>query len=438
MRPEALSDSNSFTRRQRRAADERETGEVLLPRRGLIWKSILLSLTAVIPAPMPVRAVEIDPAGLRRKIQKFVDTLPRRSGAPGATVAVAMPQGDILEFAAGMSDIESGFAMLPDDRLASGSIGKNFIGAYAAALVSEGHLDLNAKIGQYLKQESWFNEVPNGADITLRMLLNHTAGLSEWYKNLPRHMSKEQLLDLLDPRRPRIDVLRYSLKKTPDFKPGTRYEYSDSNLLLAALAMQAATHRDCNEEIMRRFFYPLRMRRTAPSLSTTEAGYAQGYYEAGDNLLAPILVPAGKRSRYMLEPGVQPVNPSFEGAGGGVTTTAHDLALWAKALFENRAFKGDYLGIARSSFAPYDKEVGYVGMGMFVWDPARGYKWASRISGVQYGHLGQFLAHSAAMLYFPEHKIAIAMMFNAVVTRENRHILPTELADLVVTALSAA
>jgi D-alanyl-D-alanine carboxypeptidase len=391
---------------------------------------------SVIAPVTPVCAAHLTRAELRGKIQNFVDALPRRSGAPGVTVAVAMPDGDILEFAAGMSDVESGFPMLPDDRLASGSIGKNFVGAYAAALVSEGVVDLNAKISQYLEQEAWFEEVPNGADMTLRMLLNHTAGLSEWYKNLPQGSTKQQLLDLLDPRRPRIDLLRYSFKKQPDFKPGTRYEYSDSNLLLAALVLEAATHRDYNEEIMRRFFYPLRMRRTAPSLSTTEAGYAQGYYEPGDNVLAPVLAPAGGRSRYMTEPGVQPVNPRFEGAGGGVTTTSHDLALWAKTLFENRAFKGDYLKIARSSFAPYDKEVGYVGMGMFVWDPTRGCRWANRISGVQYGHLGQFLAHSAAMIYFPEHKIAIAMMFNAIVTRENRHHFPTELGDLVVTASS--
>jgi D-alanyl-D-alanine carboxypeptidase len=398
---------------------------------------VTCDLSVLLAPAAPVRASETSQAEMRGKIQRFVDTLPQRSGAPGVTVAVAMPNGDILEFAAGMSDVESGFAMLPDDRLASGSIGKNFVGAYAAALASEGVIDLNAKISKYLKQESWFKEVPNGGDITLRMLLNHTAGMSEWYKNLPRDMTKEQLLDLLDPRRPKIDVLRYSFKKEPDFKPGTRYAYSDSNLLLAALVLEAATHRDYNEEIMRRFFYPLRMRHTAPSLSTTEAGYAQGYYEPSDNPLAPIFAHAGGRNRYMEELGVQPVNPRFEGAGGGITTTSHDLALWAKTLFENRAFKGDYLGIAKSSCAPYDKEVGYVGMGMFVWDPTQGYKLASKISGVQYGHLGQFLAHSASMMYFAEHKIAIAMMFNAIVTRENRHLLPTELGDLVVTALSA-
>lgn len=390
----------------------------------------------VLSAPAArLRAAPANQAELRERIQRFVDTLPRRSGAPGVTVAVAMPDGDILEFAAGMSDMESGFAMLPDDRLASGSIGKNFVGAYAAALVSEGVIDLNAKIGVYLKQEPWFSEVPNGADITLRMLLNHTAGMSEWYTNLPKGMTRAQLVELLDPRRPQIDLLRYSFKKQPEFKPGTRYQYSDSNLLLAALVLEAATHRDYNEEIMRRFFYPLRMRHTAPSLSTTEAGYAQGYYEPSDNPLAPLFAHAGGRNRFMEEPGVQPVNPRFEGAGGGITTTSHDLALWAKTLFENRAFKGDYLKIFKSSFGPYDPEVGYAGMAMFAWDPSQGCKLASRTSGAQYGHLGQFLAHSASMIYFPEHRIAIAMMFNAIVTRENRHRLPTELGDLVVTAL---
>ena len=379
-----------------------------------------------------VRAAQIDQEELREEIQRYVDTLPGRSGAPGVTVAIAMPNGEILEIAAGLSDVEAGFAMLSDDRLASGSIGKNFVGAYAAALASEGAIDLDAKISKYLQQAPWFNEVPNGADITLRMLLNHTAGLSEWYTNLPEAMTKEQLLDVLDPRRPRIDVLRYSFKKKPGFKPGTHYEYSDSNLLLAAFVLEAVTGRDCNEEIVRRFLYPLRMRHTAPSLSTTEAGYVQGYYEASDNPLAPVLARAGKRNRFMEQPGVQPVNPRFEGAGGGFTTTAHDLALWAKTLFENRAFKGDYLAIATSTFAPYDETVGYVGMGMFVWDPTRGYKSASRISGVQYGHLGRFLAHSSAMIYFPEHKIAIAMMFNAIATRENLHLFPTELADRVV------
>src|SRR5579862_7054292 len=226
----------------------------------------ICSLAVILGAPTPVVAATAGQVALTGRIQAFVNTLPERSGAPGVTAAVAMPNGDVFEFAAGLSDIELGLPMLPDDRLAAGSIGKSFVGAYAAALVSEGAIGLNDKISRYVGKEPWFIEVPNGAEITLRMLLNHTAGMSEWYENLPRDMTKAQFLELMDPRRPRIDVLRYSFKKKPNFKPGTRYEYSDSNFMLAALVLEAATGRDYNEEIMRRFLYPLRLRNTAPSL----------------------------------------------------------------------------------------------------------------------------------------------------------------------------
>ena len=406
-------------------------------RAALRLAGIVSSVAAILVVSTPGAAATASQVALRAKIQAFVDTLPQRSGAAGVTAAVAMPNGEVLEFAAGLSDVESHFRMLPDDRLAAGSIGKSFVGAYCAALVSEGVVSLDDKISKYLGKEPWFDEVPNGTDITLRMLMNHTAGMSEWYESLPKDMTKAQLLDLLDPRRPRIDVLRWSFKKKADFRPGTHYEYADSNFMLAALVLEAATGRDYNEEIMRRFLYPLRLRHTAPSLSTTEAGYVQGYFVPADNILLRMFDNAmpGQQSRFMGEPGVQPVNPRFEGAGGGFTTTSHDLALWAKTLYENRAFKGDFLKIAMSSFGPYDKEVGPVGMGMFVWDPGQGYKLASKISGVQYGHLGTYIGQSSTMMYFPESKIAVAMMFNAITTREAKHSLPTELADLVVTTL---
>jgi D-alanyl-D-alanine carboxypeptidase len=385
-------------------------------------------------------AADLNIPTLQAAIQHYVDECPARSGAPGVTAAVALPSGEVLQFAAGLSDVENGFAMQPDDRMAAGSIGKSFVGAYAAALVTEGVVKLDDPIEKYLGREPWFNEIPYGKDITLKMLLNHTAGMSEWYPNLPKDMTRAQLLELLDPRRPRIEVLRYSFKKPPSFRPGTRYEYSDSNFLLAALVLEAATGRDYNEEITRRFLYPLRLRHTAPSLSTTEAGFAQGYVPA-DAPFWPLLGigGAGKRGRFMEEPGVQPVNPRFEGAGGGFTTTAHDLALWSKLLYENRAFRGDYLGIALGAIGPQNEEtrqIGPVALGMFVWDPAQGYKRASTISGKQYGHLGTYLGYSAAVMYFPHSKISVAMMFNTMSPREALHQLPTDIADIVVAALN--
>jgi len=76
--------------------------------------------------------------------------------------------------------------------------------------VTEGVVKLDDPIEKYPGRKAWFKESPYGKDITLKMLLNHTAGMSDWYPNLPKDMTRAQLLELLDPRRPRIEVLRYS------------------------------------------------------------------------------------------------------------------------------------------------------------------------------------------------------------------------------------
>ena len=402
----------------------------------------LCTVLSAFAAVTPGWAAALDLAALRAEIQHYVDACPARSGAPGVTAAVALPSGEVLEFAAGLSDLENGFAMLPDDRMAAGSIGKSFVGAYAAALVTEGVIKLDDPIEKYLGNKPWFGEIPYGKDITLKMLLNHTAGMSEWYPNLPKDMTRAQLLELLDPRRPRIEVLRYSFKKAPNFRPGTRYEYSDSNFMLAALVLEAATGLDYNEEIARRFLYPLRLRHTSPSLSTTETGFSQGYVPANAPFWPLLGIGGpGRRGAFMQEPGMHPVNPRFEGAGGGFTTTAHDLALWAKLLYENHAFRGDYMQLVLGAIGPQDDEsrrISPVALGTFIWDPAKGYKLASPISGTQYGHLGVYGGYNAAEMYFPRWKVSVAMMLNGYTSPENRHLLPTGLADLVINALKSS
>jgi CubicO group peptidase (beta-lactamase class C family) len=108
------------------------------------------------------QAVPLGESALRAAVQHYVDECPARSGAPGVTAAVALPSGEVLQFAAGLSDVENGFAMQPDDRMAAGSIGKSFVGAFAAALVTEGVVKLDDPIEKYLGREPWFKEIPYG------------------------------------------------------------------------------------------------------------------------------------------------------------------------------------------------------------------------------------------------------------------------------------
>ena len=74
---------------------------------------------------------------------------------------------------------------IPDisDRMLAGSVGKMFFGARAMQLVKEGKIALDDPLSKYLGSEIWWKgadgtvRLPNGADITLRMLMNHTSAM---------------------------------------------------------------------------------------------------------------------------------------------------------------------------------------------------------------------------------------------------------------------
>ncbi|WP_460697066.1 serine hydrolase domain-containing protein [Nocardia thraciensis] len=98
------------------------------------------------------------------------------AGMPGAFAEVR--EGDeIWRGAAGVADLATGRAVTPDMRHRVGSITKSFTAAAVLQLVDTGETGLDTPIGHYLPRL-----VPGarGADITVRMLMNHTSGLAEY------------------------------------------------------------------------------------------------------------------------------------------------------------------------------------------------------------------------------------------------------------------
>ena len=100
---------------------------------------------------------------------------------PGATAAFILPDGRVFGFATGHSDVDDDIPMTPDLRMGSGSIGKTYVAAVALQLAMNGELDLDAPVSTWLGGEEWFSRVPNHTDLTVRNLLNHTAGMIQPY-----------------------------------------------------------------------------------------------------------------------------------------------------------------------------------------------------------------------------------------------------------------
>ena len=61
------------------------------------------------------------------------------------------------------------------------SIGKRFAAATVLALAREGKLRLDDPVSTWLGDRPWFSRLPNHDPITLRHLLQHSAGLPDGY-----------------------------------------------------------------------------------------------------------------------------------------------------------------------------------------------------------------------------------------------------------------
>ena len=98
-------------------------------------------------------------------------------------------------------------------------------------------------------------------------------------------------------------------------------------------------------------------------------------------------------------------DPSVEWTGGGVVSNSHDLAVWAKALFEGRAMSGPYLDDLLRGEPIGDEAAGLrFGAGIAMRD--RG------TLGPWYSHGGWIPGYSSSFRYYSEHRVAIVFQIN--------------------------
>ena len=125
-------------------------------------------------------------------------------------------------------------------------------------------------------------------------------------------------------------------------------------------------------------------------------------------------------------------NPQFEYAGGGLASTPEDLARWAKALYEGKAFtkpetlKAMLDGVDATSPRGGGKGVKY-GLGVQI----RESDW-----GPSYGHGGWFPGYLTEVEYFPKHRVTIAVQFNTDVGRSIKKGLRAYIGDAAALILS--
>jgi D-alanyl-D-alanine carboxypeptidase len=342
--------------------------------------------------------VDTDTNALKQQLQIKLDEWHKAGKFPGATLGVALANGESFSLAVGYSDAPAKRRMKPTDRMLAGSVGKTFAAATALQLVKEGKINLDEKIEKYLGGEPWFSRLPNAKDITVRQLMNHTSGLVryEFKDKFTRDLTANP-----EKRWQPAELLAYLFDEKAPFAAGQGWDYSDTNYIVLGMIIEKVTGKKFYDEANRRLIKPLKLTNTIPQDGMRLAGVVQGY--AGPNN------PFGGKDE-MIQAGKFIINPQFEWTGGGYASTAGDLARWAKMIYEGRAYSTDLLpqvldGVAAPMLG---KETRY-GLGVIIRKTA---------AGTSYGHSGFFPGYMTDMMYFPEQKIAVAVQVNTSVPRD--------------------
>ncbi len=325
--------------------------------------------------------------GLKAKLEGYRAA----HGFSGASVGFVLADGSRGAVSVGFADVEAKKPLAVNDRLLAGSIGKTHVAAVALQLAGEKKIDLDGKIGRWLGEEEWFARLPNAGEITVRMLMNHTSGI-------PEHVLLPEFGRAVaaDPDRvwQPAELVRYILGKEPLFAAGKGWSYADTNYIVLGMIIEKVTGNRYYDELSRRILVPLGLKDTVPSDSRTIPGLANGYASEHS--------PLGMPGRTIRE-GSFVVNPQMEWTGGGLATTPLDLARWARALCQAKAFPGELMKQFLKGVPARTKTGDRYGLGV---------QFRKSPLGVCLGHGGWFPGYLSLMAYYREHDLAVAIQFN--------------------------
>ncbi|MDE3212478.1 MAG: beta-lactamase family protein, partial [Bacteroidota bacterium] len=160
-------------------------------------------------------------------------------------------------YAAGWKDKQNKIPADPHALFKIASISRLYIAAATAKLVYSHRLSLDDTLEDLLPELA--GRIQYSKKITLRMLLQHRCGIPDWIKSSKFPWG--------DPPRNVDRVLDLVLDKPADFKPGSRYEYSNANYLLIGKILDKTLGYSYKQNIKEVILTPLGLTHTFGSMS---------------------------------------------------------------------------------------------------------------------------------------------------------------------------
>ncbi|MCY4162759.1 MAG: serine hydrolase [bacterium] len=175
------------------------------------------------------------------------------AGAPGLVLSIARGAAEPHTFSWGVSDLKTQEPLSVTDYVRIGSVTKPVTTVAIMSLVEEGAVSLDTPVTEYLG-DSWYDTYENGAKITLRHLMGHTAGFVEYAFDPGFFVLGASRLDVqITPE----EIVRFFTAYGPVTEFESEYNYSTAGHVVAGMVIEAVTGNPADEEIRSRIFQPL-------------------------------------------------------------------------------------------------------------------------------------------------------------------------------------
>ena len=341
---------------------------------------------AVAPPPAP----PVDPA-TAAALQKALEAARKSMVIPGIEATVILADGRTWTGVAGDAVAATHAKVTPGTPFPIASVTKTFTAALILRLAEEHRLTIDDRLSR------WLPDYPNAAHITLRMLLNHTSGLADFFQN-------PKLDAALNRAKGRVwtpaEVLPYVARAA--FPPGTGWGYSNTNYVLLGLVAERAGGAPWADQVRDDFFVPL-------GLAST---YVQGVGTpnvppAHSNQMfigyAGKILPRDLSDGSAIAPFTAVATAAY--SAGSIASTTGDLARWARALYGGGVLAPASLA-EMLTFDPDIQRYAALAYGLGV---SR-----VKIDGrfVAVGHTGALAGTRASIRWLPSQRISVAVTFN--------------------------
>ena len=206
-----------------RVAFNPEDGMPVIERR---LRSLFIAVTAAYAATgARALAQSALPADLRGRIDSIARAGLKSSGAPSISLAVVKDGQIVYANAYGQARLSPALAAAPTMRYSIGSVSKQ-ITATAMLLLAEQHkLSLDDKVSR------WFPSLTRANEVSIRQLLSMTSGYQDYW---PQDYVMPPMLQPVTAEA----IMNDWAKKPLDFDPGTKWQYSNTNYVIAGLIVE--------------------------------------------------------------------------------------------------------------------------------------------------------------------------------------------------------